>query len=588
MSAAKPVHWREWDEEVFEEAQRSRKPVFLFLGASWCRFSRRLRDEVLAREEIAALLAEQFLCVAVDRDRHPEVDRRYNEGGWPTVCVLTPEGEVLAGEVAPDADRLHELLQLSARRFRERPEGRPESVRRAVRRDLARRPASAGGLSDEIVEKVENAIVEAFDPEFGGFGRGQKFPHWEAIDFALLRYVETGREELRRVAEVTLAKMSEAPIHDAVEGGFFRFSASRDWRKPHTEKLLETNAGLLRNYLEAAQIFGRKDFEKVARKTVEFLVARMRHPEHPAFVGSIEEDETYYELSAAERAARAEEDRPRADTTIYVNWNAAAVSALFKGAAVLDEPDYAALALETLEFLLEQAYDRGRGMYHFLDGGRHLLGLLSDQAYTARALLHAAQYTGDNRFLDVCEDLLNLVMERQRSSGGAFDDYRAESSRNIRLRRGNQSILENGLMAEVLLRAHHLTGRQEYLETARRALEAFVDEYHYYGYATAGYARAVELYLHPPVHVVIVGRRDHSATAAMVRAATEFYLPSKLVQVIDPQQDREMLRVFELPAESEPCAYVNVRTAHVARAASVEELLAAMRRMREGGEGRRE
>ncbi len=33
-------------------------------------------------------------------------------------------------------------------------------------------------------------------------------------------------------------------IYDPVEGGFFRYAESREWRQPHYEKLLDVNASL--------------------------------------------------------------------------------------------------------------------------------------------------------------------------------------------------------------------------------------------------------------------------------------------------------------------------------------------------------
>ena len=37
------------------------------------------------------------MCVRVDNDRHPDVNRRYNMGGWPTIAFLTPAGDIITG-----------------------------------------------------------------------------------------------------------------------------------------------------------------------------------------------------------------------------------------------------------------------------------------------------------------------------------------------------------------------------------------------------------------------------------------------------------------------------------------------------------
>ena len=373
----------------------------------------------------------------------------------------------------------------------------------------------------------------------------------------------------------TLSQMAASPMHDKVDGGFFRYSTTRDWRSPHTEKLLEVNVGLLRNYLEAYQIFEREEFRLVAERIVDYLRVHLRHPECPAFCGSQDSDDEYY---AQDKTGRMAIERPSVDRTIYVNWNAAAVSALFKASAVLGDRFPAEMAEQTLGFLLEECYDRGRGMYHYHDGERHILGLLTDQAYAARALLHAAQYTGDRRYLDVVEDLLQILMAGQVGSHGGFYDIRVERGAVGSLQRRNQSILENGLIAEVFLRAYYLTTKQEYLDTAKRTLELFAEDYHLYGYFTSGYARAVELFLRPPVHAVIVGERGAPATDELAAAAAGLYLPSKLVQVLDPTQDEDLVTAFELPVEERPVAYVTIGGAHVARETEPAALAEVMTR----------
>lgn len=580
-----PVEWHEWGEDTFKEAARLERPVFLLLVASWCRFSKRIERDVLSDEAIAKLLNKRFVPVRVDKDRRPEVNDRYNMGGWPSLCILTSDGEIITGGTSFSREELKELIERVARYYAERRDVIATAVQEMLKReedaDRARATRS-GELSDAIVVKAEAAILDSFDESFGGFGEGQKFPHWESIDFAMLRYVETHDERLGLVIDKTLTKMAESPLHDVEAGGYFRYSTTRDWRSPHTEKLLETNVGLLRNYLEAYQTFDRPAFRKVAERIVRFLREELRHAEVPAFGGSRDSDDDYYALPLADRAGR---DKPAADWTVYVNWNAAAVSALFKASAVLDDAACATMAEETLSFLLEECYDQGRGFYHYHDGQRHILGLLTDQAYATRALLHAAQFTGDRRYLDVAEDVLKILMSKQKGSHGGFYDIRVGNDAIGGLRRRNQSILENGLIAEVFLRAHHLTQKAEYLETAERTLRLFADDYHLYGYFTAGYARAVDLYLHPPVHAVIVGDRDNATTLAMVKAAAEIYIPSKLVQVIDPVADEDLLAAFELPAGATPTAYVNARTAHLASVTEPGELARIMREQKRGGAG---
>ena len=62
---------------------------------------------------------------------------------------------------------------------------------------------------------------------------------------------ETGDARWRAIVERTLDAMADGGLWDARDGGFYRYATTRDWQLPHTEKLLETNAELLRAYAEA-------------------------------------------------------------------------------------------------------------------------------------------------------------------------------------------------------------------------------------------------------------------------------------------------------------------------------------------------
>ena len=44
----------------------------------------------------------------------------------------------------------------------------------------------------------------------------------------------------------TLLAMARGGTYDHVEGGFFRYSTTRDWSVPHFEKMAEDHAGLIR------------------------------------------------------------------------------------------------------------------------------------------------------------------------------------------------------------------------------------------------------------------------------------------------------------------------------------------------------
>src|SRR5690606_39725437 len=97
----------------------------------------------------------------------------------------------------------------------------------------------------------------------------------------------------------TLDGMARGGLCDQADGGFFRATASREWMRPHTEKLLEDQAALVRVYLEAARVFGRDDWRDVARAAIAFVGARLSDPETGRFLASQAADASYHQMRAA-------------------------------------------------------------------------------------------------------------------------------------------------------------------------------------------------------------------------------------------------------------------------------------------------
>ena len=100
--------------------------------------------------------------------------------------------------------------------------------RRAIARLL-------GMLQQHTVYIFDASVLETADPVYGGWGKLHKFPHPEAIDFALIRWSQTGDEAMRKLVLRTLRNMQAGEIHDQVEGGFYRYATSPDWNAPHFE-----------------------------------------------------------------------------------------------------------------------------------------------------------------------------------------------------------------------------------------------------------------------------------------------------------------------------------------------------------------
>ncbi|MFN0242250.1 MAG: thioredoxin domain-containing protein [Planctomycetota bacterium] len=561
------MQWLEWSDEAFETARKRGLPVLLFVRAAWCRWCRELANTVLAEPRVASELERRFVTIAVDKDRRPDIDARYSKGGWPTLAWLDDTGELLASDTYLEVEPLLARIELVADYYAKNRDlirariAEVESTRRAEESapEKSGKPR-APKLSLEVIEHVAKTILESADPVWGGWGREHKFPQTEAIDFALIRWSQTGDAAMAQLVRRTLRHMQEGEIYDAVEGGFYRYATQADWSVPNHEKMLDSNAQRLHCYLEAWQVFGDDSFRRTAEGTIAWMYGTLLDPATRAFKGSQDAHPAYAHLSNL--AARREFGAPACDPTIFTNWNAIAVSSLLKASIVLKEPRHREQALATLDFLLEELFDGSRGMYHYWDGGYHLPGLLSDQAYMLRALVDAMQFAGENRYLKSARRLADLSIENLQSRVAGFYDTLHDPSAHGGLRRRNRSILENSVMAEALFRLARLTREDDYADTARETLASFVTDYKRYGHFVAGYARAVDLLFHEPLHVTIVGSRHAEATRALAEAALRPYVASRIVQIVDPGEDVDLLERSGLPA---PVSSIEPPRAYIAR-----------------------
>ena len=288
-----PIDWHPWGTEPFELAKRTGRPILLDIGAVWCHWCHVMDEGTYADAEVARLLSQHFIAVKVDRDQHPEVDRRYQrqvsaltgEGGWPLTAFLDAEGAVfLGGTYFPAQDGMgrpgfRRVLQEVARIYREEPERIRENSAQiqaalARMRERADRPASA----TEFLEGVFARLSQSYDPVNAGFGFAPKFPHPTAISLLLWRSFTTGDPVDETRARETLLRMADGGMYDQVGGGFHRYSVDEGWHLPHFEKMGSDNAALLWAYTEGARRFEEPRFDETIRGIVRWALEVLADP----------------------------------------------------------------------------------------------------------------------------------------------------------------------------------------------------------------------------------------------------------------------------------------------------------------------
>jgi uncharacterized protein YyaL (SSP411 family) len=567
-----PVDWHPWGEEALSRAREEDRPILLSIGYSACHWCHVMERESFEDEDTAAYMNSNFVCVKLDREERPDLDAIYMEacmamtghGGWPLNVFLTPEQvPFYAGTYFPPAERGG---MPSWRRVLSAVTDAWETKRDEIRAggDRIARRLQGGALltpSDEeigpeLLDEAVDALRQAFDPNYGGFGGAPKFPPASAIEF-LLRREEVG------MTSATLRAMAAGGMYDQIGGGFARYSVDDRWLVPHFEKMLYDNALLARAYLHGWQVTGDELFRRVCVETLDWALREMRGPEG-GFMSALDADSEgvegkfyvwsvdelrdvlgpgdadaaieYFGASTAGNfegsniltrgpeeplrlesiRARLYEERsrrvwPGIDDKRIASWNALMIGALADAGAVLERQDYLDAATACASFVLDSMRDSsdGRLLRTWKDGSAKLNGYLEDHAYMVEALLSLYEATFDPRWFFEARSLADFTVSHfgDDERGGFFEtaDYHERLVARRKDLEDNPIPAGNSSMAYGLLRLALLCGEYSYEERAVGVFRLLQKIAGQHPQAFAHLLQAIDFWLAPVKEVALVG-----------------------------------------------------------------------------------
>ncbi len=292
--AFNPVDWYPWGDEAFAKAKKEDKPIFLSIGYSTCYWCHVMEREVFEDTAIARLMNEKLVCIKVDREERPDIDRVYmtavqaisGSGGWPMSVFMTPDRKPFFGGtyIPPKAqygrpgfpdlvDRVDELWRHDRKKLLESSEQILAMLQSSAD------PGATTTVTDSVLHAAYRQILQSYDSAYGGFGGGPKFPRPATFNFLLRYYARTGEDSALRMTLTTLRAMANGGMHDQIGGGFHRYSVDGQWRVPHFEKMLYDQAQLATAYLEAYQISHDPFFAAVARDVLDFVLKAFKDPQ---------------------------------------------------------------------------------------------------------------------------------------------------------------------------------------------------------------------------------------------------------------------------------------------------------------------
>jgi uncharacterized protein YyaL (SSP411 family) len=498
------------------------------------------------------------------------------QGGWPMTALLTPAGEPFfcgtyfpprAGRGMPSFRQVLESVVTAWESRREEIEqSGADVVSELAKRALT--PVAGHGVTVDQLDAAARDLSSHHDDAWGGFGGAPKFPPSMVLEFLLRHHGRTNDQRSLEIVAITCERMARGGMYDQLAGGFARYSVDGHWVVPHFEKMLYDNALLARVYAHWWRATGSPLAKRIALETCDWMLRDLLTDDGgfaasldadtegeegrfyvwtPAQVGpwaaetfnvtepgTFEHGRSVLQLLTdpapddleryAEERARLLEIRntrvaPGRDDKVVAAWNGLAIAALAECGVLFDRPALVDAATRCAGLLAD---------LHLVDGRLRRVsrqgvvgapaGVLEDHGDVAEGLLTLHQVTGERRWLDLAEQLLDAALEHFADGSGGYYDTADDADQLVRRPRDpTDGATPAGLssLAQALVTSAALTANRDRREAAERALGGVAPIVERQPRFAGWSAAAAEALAAGPLEVAVVGAPDLARIARL-------------------------------------------------------------------------
>jgi uncharacterized protein YyaL (SSP411 family) len=483
-----PVHWYQWGDEAFAEAQRTGKPILLSVGYSACHWCHVMAHESFEDDATATVMNQLFVNIKVDREERPDVDAVYMDavqaltgrGGWPMTVFCTPTGEPFYGGTYYPRETFVKLMEAVDDAWRNRRDELQQNIDalvEAIGRTAHVEPAPAVDAR-QLVSTTIGALQSSFDSTWGGFGGAPKFPSTFGLDLMLRVSLLNNDSQLVDMVRTSLDAMAAGGMYDHVGGGFSRYSVDDRWLVPHFEKMLYDQALLVRVYLHMWQMNHEERDEQIVREIVSYVLTDLSHPDGGFF--SAEDADSLDEHGHSEEGAFYTWT-PTEIHTVLGNDSAAACAywdisepGNFEGRSI---PNRIA---QRADIVRPATVETWRQQLHTVRAQRSRPGLddkvlLEWNAMMLSSLCEVAAAFEDEQFTTAAIKNARFLVDNLRDESGAWK----RSWQSNAEPRARHTALAHDLahVVDAMVRMYELTADHEWLTVARSTAQQLCDEF---------------------------------------------------------------------------------------------------------------
>jgi len=484
-----PVDWYPWGEKAFQKSKKENKPIFLSIGYSSCHWCHVMEHESFEDKKTAKILNEYFVCIKVDREERPDIDKHFQDvyqlmngrpGGWPTSIFLTEDLKPFySATYIPDEPKygmmsFTSLLEIIADKYKNEKATLVEEADKILRHlNPKEDKIQATKLDESIINRVIDQAKQLFDNTDGGFNKAPKFPQASTLSLLLDVYKLTDDKETLNMSLLSLSSMARGGLRDLVDGGFCRYSTDNEWLVPHFEKMTYDNAMLSCVYLKAYHASHNDFYKDVAFETLDFMLEHMSEDKlfYSASDADTEGEEGKYFVYTYEKALKSFE---KAGIPSDVHKKLASALHItkegnFEGKNIIrvDDPKSINISYYTEAIEALKKRRKEKRVYPFIDKKV----IVSWNAMMITSLFKASRV--DSRYLKVAIKSLDKLLSTMYINSQLFHSTLIGKEPKI------QAFLEDyAYLSETLIEAYESTLDEVYLITATKLVNTAIEKYY--------------------------------------------------------------------------------------------------------------
>jgi len=238
---------------------------------------------------------------------------------------------------------------------------------------------------------------------------------------------------------------------------------------------------------------------------------------------------------------RNKRDQPGTDDKIITSWNAMMISAFAKGYRISGNEKYLDVSVNAVRYFSEQFSKHGFIHRTFKNNIPKLNGYLDDYAYLINSLIDVFEITSEPYFLEMAQKIANYMIEHFWNEIEKSFYFTADTHESLIVRPKNYYDLSvpsgNSVASNALLKLHHLTHDEKFLEISEKILESNGTSAAENPFAFGYLLNVMNLYLNSLTEITIINTEN----SKIVNSLYKKFLPGGIILAIKNQENLKSL-----------------------------------------------